>query len=172
MWWCRRAALLGLAALAGCGFRPLYGRGHGGDAVVAALAAIDVAEIQAAPGDKRIAQILRGELARSLDPGNLGLARRWRLELALTRRVEPLAISTDDVITRYNVRLGSHLRLVDLADGSLAWETQVRSVGSYDVQESEFGTLVAEEATSADAVRDMSARVVALLSALMSRKSP
>jgi LPS-assembly lipoprotein len=170
MWWCRRVVVLGLAtAVGGCGFRPLYGRDQGGESVLAALAAVDVAEVRAAPADRRIAQVLRGAIGDGLDPHNLGAARRFRLEIALTRRVEALAISTDDVVTRYNVRLGSEIRLVDLADGSVAYSTRVRSVGSYDVQQSDFGTVIAEESTSADAARDLAARIVTLLAAYFER---
>lgn len=160
--------VLGLGA---CGFRPLYGRRAGGDAVLADLAAIDVATIDAPPLDVHVAQILRRELRRELDPRDAGAARRYRLEVALSRRVEPLAISSDDIVTRYNVQLTSAIRLVDLADGAVAYATTVRTVGSYDVQKSDFGTVIAEESASADGARDLSARIVSLLATFLLQRA-
>lgn len=169
MSWSRRGALAALTVLGGCGFRPLYGRG-GGSTTIAALAGIDVGAVQAPPLDARVAQILRDEIARGLDPTNAGAARRFRLDLTLARTVEELAISSDDTVTRYNVRLSSDLSLVDLASGRPVYQTHVRTVGSYDVQRSDFGTVISEDATLGDAARDLGQRIVSILASFMARQ--
>ena len=47
------------------------------------------------------------------------------------------------------------LMLTGLDDGAEVYRTTTRSVGSYDVQQSDYGTLVAERATREDAARDL-----------------
>jgi LPS-assembly lipoprotein len=165
----RRVVVLGLgAALAGgCGFEPLYGTDAG--AVPSGLA-IQVSPVDAAPIDGRVGQILRNELLRLFDPGGDAGQPVYRLDIALTSSSAALAISSDGTITRYNVILDASVRLVGIADEAEVYRTTARSVGSYDLQQSDFGSLVAERATQEDAARDLGRRIATMIATVLAQR--
>ncbi|MBM3583734.1 MAG: hypothetical protein FJX36_04665 [Alphaproteobacteria bacterium] len=164
----RRAVVLGLgAALAGgCGFEPFYGTDAG--AVPSGLR-IQVSPVAAKPIDGRIGQILRNELLRLFDPRGVTDQPVYRLNIQLTSSSVPLATSSDDTITRYNVILDASVHLVGIADEVEIYRTTARSVGSYDVQQSDYGSLVAERATQEDAARDLGRRIATMIATVLAQ---
>lgn len=170
--WPRRAALIGATALAGaCGFRPLHGQGGGtADPVEADLSRVQVAPVEAAPIDGRIGQVLRNELLRLFDPRGAGAAPLYRLDVALASNSAALAISSDDTITRFNVILDATVVLTGAESGAEVYRATTRSVGSFDVQQSDYGTLVAERATREDAARDLGQRIAAMIAAVLAQR--
>lgn len=161
---------LGLAA---CGFQPLYGRDVSGAAspVALELAAIAVAPVEAAPLDRRLGQVLRNELLELVNPRGEPATARYDLGIRLATDRAALAIAADDTITRYNVILDAAVMLSERASGALVQETTVRAVGSYDVQVSEYGTLIAERATREDTARDLARRIAAILAAILAQRA-
>ena len=154
--------------LAGCGFRPLYGRPDAEDGV-AGLALVTVGEIETQRDDDRIGQILRNELdTLTRSPGAVRPA-RFRLEVRLSSTASPLAISSDDTITRYNVILEADVRLIALETQAVVYRATNRAVGSYDVQQTEYGTHIAERATREDVARDLAQRIAAMVGALLAQ---
>jgi hypothetical protein len=163
----RRAVLIGFgSSLAACGFEPVYRRSD--PARGAALGAIAVDPVAAAPEDGRVGQILRNELL-SLFAASGQAPARYRLEVQLASHAAPLAISSDDTITRYNVILEARVRLVALDTGLLVYRATARSVGSYDVQRSDYGTRIAEQATREDAARDLGRRIATMVAAVLAQ---
>ena len=87
MWWPRLVLLLTLAALAGCGFRPLYGRSSGDPRVAPEMASIFVEPIADRQG-----QLLRNALLGRLDPTGKTI---YRLEVKLVENENPILLQAD-----------------------------------------------------------------------------
>jgi hypothetical protein len=142
----------------------MYGQQTGGGTTQAEMAAVAIAPVATVdPLDERLGQIIRNDLEIRLDPRNVGAASRYRLDVQLAKRSSPLAITSTDTITRYNLTLAARIVLVDLATGNPVYHADTRATGSYDVQRSEYGTVVAEQATAEDAALAMSDRIATLL---------
>jgi len=165
------AALAALLLLAACGFQPLYGERTGGVQTQAHLAAVSLAPVETVdPLDARLGQIIRNDLTIRLDPHNAGAASLYRLDVLLARRESPLAITSTDTITRYNLTLAARIVLTDLSTGQPIYRADTRATGSYDVQRSEYGTVVAEQATAEDAAHAMSDRIATLLAVFFANR--
>lgn len=89
------AAVLCLLALAGCGFRPLYGKNSYDPGVTDKLATIEVA-----PLPDRQGQLLRNALLTDLNPYGEPIHPRYRLVVSLTITENQQALRTDDTATR------------------------------------------------------------------------
>jgi len=148
----------GLVALAGCGFKPLYGTANDGGS-----ASLDMAAVRVDPIPDRIGQILRNEITNRLTAGVGPQPARYRLDVALSGSSQPLQIQTSDTITRYNLRLTATFQLIDLATGDVVYQDRAQGVGSYDVVTSQYSTLVAEQETAAAAARELSKTIASLL---------
>ncbi|GAA0736883.1 LPS assembly lipoprotein LptE [Sphingomonas japonica] len=133
------AALMLVAALAGCGLRPLYGGAEGG-AVRSALAAVEVAPIEGQAG-WLIANALRDRLA---GPGAATPA--YRLEVVLDDSLIGLGVRRDDTITRERRTLRARYQLIDLATGLTLLDQTAGSDAGIDVVGSEYATIAAEQA--------------------------
>ncbi len=202
MWWCsdlqpapgrrralRLAAALALpAALAGCGFRPLYGGARGN------VAAADLAAVEVHAPLTRLGRILENQLIDDLNPGGLAVAKRYRLDLTLERNKKALAIQLDDTITRFDLTVSAIFALRPIAgadageppadvlaageasadDATTAAEgdagrpaplyrSAVRRVASYNVIREPFATLIAEQDAERRAAVEVSREIRTLL---------
>jgi LPS-assembly lipoprotein len=134
------ASTAALLALAGCGFQPLYGEGS--------PAAEMVGRVAVAPldGEGEAGFALRERLTERLGPAT---APTHRLEVDLELESEGVALTQDDLTTRFNVTGVAAFALVPLAGGPPAVAGEVRSVTGYSAPASRaasaFATLVAEE---------------------------
>lgn len=112
----RRALLAagGSAALAGCGFHPMYLPQNNGRASVASeeLAAVYVPIIP-----ERAGQLLRQALQARIEGAGTGIAKKFELVATLSVSVEGIAIQRDSSVTRYRFdgRGNWTLRMLDLA---------------------------------------------------------
>lgn len=169
----RRLFLAGLACLAttlaGCGFRPLYGTTEVDGAVAAEMAAIRIGPI-GEDQERRVGQILRNELIDRLTAGVGELPQRYDLQIELDQRTSALQIQTTDTVTRYNLVLVAKVHLFTSGTRARIYETTARATGSYDVVDSEYGTLVAEQETARDAARDLSNTIASLLALYFKRQ--
>ena len=156
---------LGLT-VSGCGFKPLYGTAENGGG-----ATLEMASVRVDPIPDRIGQVLRNELTDRLTAGVGPQPTRYTLFVEIQESTAPLQIQTTDTITRYNFTLTASFDLVDSATGNVVYSDNARAVGSYDVVESEFATLVAEQETGREAARDLSSSISALLALYFSRSA-
>lgn len=156
MWWFRAGAAGALLVLlAGCGFEPLYGpSGRQGPAVTAALAGIYVASIR-----DRIGQRLRNDLLDRLTPQGIPSAPVYNLEVTLREDREGLAIRKDETVTRFNLTLRARFVLIDRRTGGPIFRGATQSIAAYNVVESSFATLIAEQDAEARAAREISEEV-------------
>lgn len=167
MSWSRRAALGFLvAALGGCGLRPLYGRGSGGQVTVAALGAVAIGPI---PG--RLGQVLHNDLRDRINPQGAPGRPRYRLEVQVFRFKEGLAIKKDEEITRSNLRLTATFVLSDYRSGERLLEGSARSTGSFNLVRSDFANLVAERDAERRVAREISEQILTRLSLYFDRQS-
>lgn len=144
------AALVSAAfLLSACGFRPLYAVPENGAQVTAELAAISIDPITERPG-YQVREDLQ-DLLRAASDG--AIAPRYGLDIGVEARRRPAAIEQDASVTRFNVVLNARYALRRLADGTLLNEGVSRGVAAYNVVDSEFATVVAQEDAEARAAR-------------------
>ena len=169
----RRLFLAGLvpaaAALAGCGFRPLYGKPEADDSVSLDLAAIRVGEI-GEDDERRVGQLLRNELIDRFTAGVGEQPQRYYLAIEIDQRTSPLQIQNTDTVTRYNLMLLAKIRLYANGSNEAIYVTDARATSSYDVVDSEYATLVAEEGSARAAARDLSNTIASLLALYFDRE--
>ncbi len=167
MWSSRRAAAAGLLALlAGCGFEPLYGpSGRSEPSVVAALAGVHVAPIP-----DRIGQQLRNDLLDRLTPGGTPAKPDYTLEVALREVRDGLAIRKDETVTRFNLTLRARFRLIDRRSWQPIFKGATQSIAAYNVVESTFATLIAEQDAEARTAREVGEEIRNQLSIFFRRR--
>ncbi|MGY8995792.1 MAG: LPS assembly lipoprotein LptE [Alphaproteobacteria bacterium] len=165
----RLGGLSGVALLSGCGFQPLYGKQTSGGAIAPELGAIEINEIGEGT-ERRIGQILKNELIDRFTAGQGRQPTRYRLLVEINQSTAALQIQTNDTVTRFNLVLTADFVLYDSTTSTLLYSSTARATGSYDVVESEYATLVAEEATAEDAARELSNTVTNLLSLYFARE--
>lgn len=131
------AALFALAALSGCGLRPLYGGGAAGP-VQSTLAAVEVAPIEGQAG-----WLVSNALRDRLDTGR-GEPARYRLEVRLDDRIAGLGVRRDDSVARERRSLRARYQLLDLSSGAVVLDATAGSDAGIDVVGSEYATIAAE----------------------------
>ena len=131
------SALVAALAVSGCSFKPIHG--HQSGASSAALAAIDIKLIA-----DRSGQMLRNELLKRMQPR--GQARpRYSLSVSLTESLANLGIRKDEVATRANLTVSARYTITELGGAKRRFSGSARSVNSYNILTSDFGTLTARE---------------------------
>ena len=134
----RRAALLTLAALAGCGFTPVYAPGNSGAALPGAV------EVVQPGGDLGywMTQSLEDRFGPPVNP-------RYRLTMTLSASTDRVAVTAAQSTTRYNLVGNAGFRLTDIASGTVVVTGNVDGFTSY----SAAGSTVANRAALRDAFR-------------------
>ncbi len=132
----RRSFLLGAAALSGCGFTPAYGPGGGARALQNTVLAD-------AP-QSREAHVLVRQLEDRLGRPN---AARFGLSYAIKITEERMAITTDNITTRFNIVGRVTYALRELNGGAVLTTGSVDSFTGY----SATGSTVATQAARRDA---------------------
>ena len=147
------AALAAAALLAACGFTPLYA--PGGPAA-AMGGRIEVAVIEGAPGFA-----MREELTGRLGPAT---APTHRLDVTLDLEQTGVALTQQDVTTRYNVTGTADYALVPLDGGPPVAGGTVRALTGYSTPEtvsaSAFASLAAERDAERRLAVDLADRIV------------
>lgn len=131
---------IGLLVLAGCGFQPLYGEG----APAAAMRGrVEVAMLDGAAGFA-----MRERLTQRLGPPS---AATHRLETTLALERTGVALTQENVTTRYDVSGVATYRLVPLAGGPPVTAGTVRTVTGYSVPAEAASSAFASRAAGRDA---------------------
>ncbi|HET9067081.1 MAG TPA: LPS assembly lipoprotein LptE [Amaricoccus sp.] len=141
MWWSRRALLAGAAsALAACGFTPLYAPGAPASRMAGR---VEVGVVEGGPGFA-LRERLTGRLGPATTPTH-----RLEVELRLTRT--GVALTQENVTTRFDVIGTASYTLVPLAGGPPAASGVVRSITGYSAPETPGGSAFAAQAALDDA---------------------
>jgi LPS-assembly lipoprotein len=161
----RRAVLIaGCLALGACTLRPLL-HAKGDDGVRSELEAIRITGL-----DGRLGQLVRNALLDDLNPTGAEVPSRYILEVNLDRSAQELGIQTNDVITRFNLRLTARFQLLDARTGDLLYESQVQRIASYNVSMQPFATLSAEIDAERRIAREVGDNIGTLLAVHFARQ--
>lgn len=155
-------AAAALLALAGCGFRPLHGRGvAGGDGGPAALSGVRIEPIA-----DRAGQQLRNMLLDRMTPGGAPDVPRYVLKVTLSEQRREIALRKDETATRVTMTLLARFTLNPVGEAR-TFHGSALSANGYNVLQSEFATLAAErdarERALAQLSEDITLRVAAAL---------
>lgn len=154
-----------LAALQGCGLRPLYEGGANG-AVAQGLAAIEVPAIEGQEG-----WLVRNALVDRLGQAGSSSAPRYRLDVLLDDQLEGLGLLTDDTIGRERRTLRARYQLVDIASGEILVDATAGSDAGIDVVSSEYATIAAEQTALENLAQQVADRIVTRLSLTLRDRS-
>ena len=150
------AALLAFLALAACEFEPLYAA-RGGDGPRAHAAAIEIAPVR-----DRIAHVVRNHLIDGLTPDGPPARPDYRLTFTVERSARRLLVQPDDRAIRYNLTLRAEFALADKA-GKTLYGGAAQTVNGFNVTDSRFDAVVAEEDAARKAARLLSDEIRALI---------
>lgn len=151
-----------LAALAGCGFRPLHSRDAGASAA-------RLAEIRISPISDRIGQRLHNLLLDKLTPMGPPATPRYVLSVRLSESVQNLAVRKDDFATRANLVMRARFTLVRTHDDASVLSASSVSVNSYNILREQFATRSAEDDARARAVQEISGEIRTRIAIYLSR---
>jgi LPS-assembly lipoprotein len=154
----RRSALslMALAALSGCGFKPLYAS-VGGDLI---------GRIELGDVDGRSDYYLRQVLRRRLGEG--GADSLYRLNVSTDVKTESLILREDDATTRFNYRATASVTVIKLDTAEVVLTDEVHVSSSYDATSSLYASRTSERAVERQVAETLgeriSSRVIAELS--------
>lgn len=131
------AVLIFAPLLSGCGFQPLYATN--GDSAPG-LRSVALGEL-GAPDEIRPLVKRAFERRTSNEPSTAD----YDLTVSTTERAQRLAVQIDASVTRYNYRLVGRYTLVERATGA-RYSGRVTSIASFNVVNSQYSTLFAEDA--------------------------
>jgi LPS-assembly lipoprotein len=151
LWSKKYLVIVFTAALAGCGFQPIYGTANQQN-IKSELAAVQISPIK-----DRIGQQLRNHLLNQINPKGRSVAPRYVLSVTLTESKQELAVQKLELATRANLNFIANFSLSPVEGVRSSLLTgQVRITTSYNILSSDFGTLMAERDARRRAVREMS----------------
>ena len=144
--------MLSLLAVAGCGFRPVYGPAASGQGT-----AVDqLATVRIEPLRDRAGQQLHNFLRDELNPKGQPINPAYKLEIDLTQRTEKLAFRQDETATRANIILKSAFVLRAADDGRVLYTGQASSIHSYNILDEQYPTDVSEADARRRGLRELS----------------
>ena len=88
---------------------------------------------------------------------------RFRLSVVLESSTEAVLIQLDNTATRQNLRVKASFTLTDLSSRATVFKGNSVSVGSYNVVDTEFATISAEDNAAERAVREIGEEIFDLL---------
>ena len=142
------AVIAGCVLLAGCGFHPMYG-----NALAPQLSSIYVEPIPERDGYE-----LRTSLIDLLHTDGLAEGKAYRLKVTLNETQQGIALQNDATITRYNNTLDVKYTLTN-ANGDVLTTGNQTELSAYNVVQSPYATLAAEQDSSKRAAQDVAERI-------------
>lgn len=150
-------ALFGLAA---CGFQPLYGERT--DFSIAEK----FAEIQIAPFADRVGQQLHNALVAQLYVRGRAETPSYRLDARISEVTASLAVRKSTLATRANLKMTAQYGVQKILDGRQIMTASSTATVSYNILDSEFGTLMAEKNARERAVQQLANDIRSRLAAM------
>ena len=144
------------AALAGCGFHPLYGSGSSSGALQGTFSQVYVDPVY----DTSVANTgydLRNRVIDTLGATSGGAL--YHLKLTLSSTSQGIALQNDASITRYNDTLTVTYSLVDAATGKEVTKGTETGLSAYNVVQSPYATLIAQQDSDRRVVEDIAERI-------------
>jgi LPS-assembly lipoprotein len=154
------------AALAGCGWEPLYANHE------TAAASADLQAIKVAPIAERVGQMLETGLRNSFNPEGVEAKPAYRLSVVLTRTLQDLGIQSQGLGTRGEVQLIGYYTLIELPSGKILQTGFVHASDSFDIQANGYSTVVAQNDADRRDVEEIRREIVARMTMFMQNKTP
>lgn len=155
-----------VAALAACGFQPLYKKNALDPGVTGDLARIRVLNVDAVPQvngvdtelqkNDRLGQQMHNMLLQRLNPDGSPAEPFYRLETQLEVTKERTGIRITEEATRARLTVSVRFRLLDAANNRSLYTGTEHSTNSYNIADSQFAALSAENDAARRAVREIS----------------
>ncbi|MBV8653359.1 MAG: hypothetical protein JO255_17975 [Alphaproteobacteria bacterium] len=162
----RVAALVILgAALAGCGFHPLYGSQQRTEVDV------DLSSIKVALVPERIGQLLTISLRDDLNPNGVSVQARYFLAINVSSGVANLAIRSDGTASRQAYSASASFSLREIESSKVVVTGAARYSDSFDVGENPYTTIVADQDAEKRAARTMSDQIRTQLAVYMRQQA-
>jgi len=160
----RRSALsfLALAALGGCGFKPLYARDGGGGDLIGRIALGDV--------DGRSSYYVREALRRRLGDGAVNPI--YRLNVETDIETESLVLREDDASTRLSYRATAKVTVIRLESGETVLADEVRVISSYDATSSLYASRTSARSVERQVADTLGERISSRVIAGLSKSGP
>ncbi|WP_118133244.1 LPS assembly lipoprotein LptE [Oceanicella sp. SM1341] len=156
----RRGLLLGLLALGGCGFRPMYGEGSPARELQGRIA---IGEVTRGETPDRMTYAYRDQLRRRL--GEPSGAARYRLDTRLRVTSIGLAIAEDNATTRYNLTGIATFSLIVPGTAEPVLTGTVDSYSAYSATGSVYATRIAARDAERRIAEDLAERVITRIAA-------
>jgi LPS-assembly lipoprotein len=134
--------------LSACGFHPMYG-----NALAPQLSSIYVEPIAERDGYE-----LRNMLIDLLHSDGVPAGKAYRLKIVLNENSQGIALRNDATITRYNTTVDARYTLSDVRGNELTTGSQTE-LSAYNVVNSPYATLMAEQDSTKRAAQDMAQRI-------------
>ncbi len=148
----KRHFLIGLAALGGCGFEPVFGTNGSASAL---RGAVQMDEPQTRD-EFRLNEQLELRLGRASAP-------RYGLAVGLQTFEEGLAISGSNDIERFNIIGAAEFALRDLSTGQVVLRDKVNTFTAYSASEQPVATLAAQRDAQARLMTALADKIVTQL---------
>lgn len=161
----RRAALISLAALAGCGFTPLYGTGSAARGVLGRIA---VGDVRRGELPDRMTFTLTDRLREKLGAAP---SPAYRLDIDLAVREEELGITRGNDITRYNLTAVAlwRLRGAGAGAGPQVLDGTATSYTAYSSTATVYSTRIAARDAEVRMARDLADKIAIQIAARADR---
>jgi len=143
-------ALVALTTLSACGFRPLYATA-GDDYQTAA----NMAQVKVALIDDRVGQLTRNALLETLTPRGQSSNPLYDLSVTLTESTSEQGFTKDNEATIADYLIDADYQLVRRSDSKVLRNGTVRARTSYNIVDSDFASIEAEDAARKDAARNL-----------------
>ena len=141
--------------LEACGFSPLYGLKDGDFRTVEqGFALIEISQMR-----DWVGQQLHNRLEHLLHPHGQTDTPRYRLSAELAESKFSLSVSKTALATRANLIISTNFSLASLVYGKKIFTSSSSSSVSYNILNSEFGTLMAEKDARARAIREIAEEI-------------
>lgn len=144
-------ATICLAALAGCGFTPLYATDDAG--IRSEMRGVRVTRVTGPPDAAYFAE----DALRDVLPGESSTT-RYTLAVSLRDQRRAVAVTRAANTTRYDYVLRAFYRLTDVETGQVRQNT-IQTIVSYGVVDSQYASLVGREDAVRRAALDLAGRV-------------
>ncbi|HTW35536.1 MAG TPA: LPS assembly lipoprotein LptE [Rhizomicrobium sp.] len=166
----RLGTALTLAALLGaCGFHPMYSSDPGDNGGRQIFASIYVESISGEDAGENIGYNLRNLLIDDLSAAGRPAQATYRLKVTINQYLQGIAVANDATVTRYNYTMNANYELSDIHSNKLVKSGIERTLSAYDVVNSPYATLVAQQAAQKRGAVDIADRIRIDLAAYFSK---
>nr|WP_246513430.1 LPS assembly lipoprotein LptE [Azospirillum picis] len=152
--------------MSGCGFQPLYGEKGVGTAAAEKLNDIDISPIPDREGQK-LRNLLIDKFYTSGRPGNP----RYRLDVSVSAVEQKLALQKDATAVRAQLLVNAPYRLIEVGSGKVVFQSNSRSMISYNTLEQHYAAIVTMENAYDRALTDISNDITTRVAMYMGRGS-